>query len=276
MKSDLHLASTLHRYVPEQPVLDQLEFLRQSIDRRRSCVDQSQSTNPFVTLSYAQSIDGSIALRRGEPLILSGSDSLWVTHTLRAMHDAILVGINTVLADNPRLTVRLVEGPSPTPVVLDSHLRIPPSSAMFQIHKRVIVATVDTGEIARPVTSMAASAEVLALEQTSSGQVSLSHLLSTLSHMGIRSIMVEGGALVLNAFLAQRLADYGVVTIAPVFVGGLSVVESPVCASGVADHGHIVATNGENRPLFPTISDPAYTQVGRDLVLWGSFQPPGS
>ena len=66
-----------------------------------------------MTLSYAQSLDGSIAIDRGTPYILSSSESRVLTHKLRAAHDAILVGINTVVIDNPRLTVRLVEGQSP-------------------------------------------------------------------------------------------------------------------------------------------------------------------
>lgn len=68
---------------------------------------------PLVTLTYAQSLDGSIAARPGHPLAISGPASQTFTHALRAVHDAILVGIGTVLADNPALTVRLVPGPHP-------------------------------------------------------------------------------------------------------------------------------------------------------------------
>ena len=80
---------------------------------------------PRVTLTYAQSLDGSITARSGAPLSLSGAESLHYTHQLRAAHDAILVGIGTVLSDDPRLDVRLVTGPSPRPIVLDSELRCP-------------------------------------------------------------------------------------------------------------------------------------------------------
>ncbi|HEX9595492.1 MAG TPA: RibD family protein, partial [Anaerolineales bacterium] len=80
---------------------------------------------PTVTLSYAQSLDGSIALHRGEPLTLSGPESMAMTHRLRAAHDAILVGIGTVISDDPQLNVRLVEGRNPQVVVLDSRLRLP-------------------------------------------------------------------------------------------------------------------------------------------------------
>ena len=80
---------------------------------------------PQVILSYAQSLDGCIAARRGCRLALSGADSMKLTHTLRAGNDAVLVGIGTVLADDPLLSVRLAKGPSPRPVVLDSRLRLP-------------------------------------------------------------------------------------------------------------------------------------------------------
>ena len=86
----------------------------------------------MVTLSYAQSLDGSLTTRRGERLTLSGEETKLLTHRLRAAHDAILVGIGTVLADNPKLTARLVGGPHPLPVVLDRRLRIPMDSEIIQ------------------------------------------------------------------------------------------------------------------------------------------------
>ena len=80
---------------------------------------------PFVTLSYAQSVDGSIAIARGLRSALSGPESLRFTHALRAGHDGILVGVGTVLADDPELRVRLVDGRDPQPVIVDSHLSTP-------------------------------------------------------------------------------------------------------------------------------------------------------
>ena len=81
--------------------------------------------NPWVTLAYAQSIDGSIAAWRGKPLAISNTASMEITHHLRARHQAILIGIGTLLADDPQLNVRLVPGDDPQPVVLDNHLRFP-------------------------------------------------------------------------------------------------------------------------------------------------------
>ncbi|MEZ4684476.1 MAG: GTP cyclohydrolase II, partial [Caldilineaceae bacterium] len=87
---------------------------------------------PFVTLSYAQSIDGSIAAADGRPLRISGDRAMQMTHMLRAAHDAILVGVGTVLADDPRLTVRLAPGNDPQPIILDSSLRTPLTARCLQ------------------------------------------------------------------------------------------------------------------------------------------------
>ena len=92
---------------------------------RRAELARQNTGRPFVTLTYAQSLDGSIARVPGKRLQLSGPEAQAMTHRLRAVNDAILVGIGTVLADNPRLTVRLAEGSDPQPVILDSKLRFP-------------------------------------------------------------------------------------------------------------------------------------------------------
>ena len=91
---------------------------------------------PLVTLSYAQSLDGCISLRPGIPTALSGPEAMRLTHRLRAAHDAILVGIGTILADDPRLTVRLVEGRNPQPVVppeASTLVTVPEATAAFSV-----------------------------------------------------------------------------------------------------------------------------------------------
>src|SRR5512135_1934375 len=104
---------------------------------------------PRVTLTYAQSLDGSIAARSGMPLALSGTESMHYTHQLRAAHDAILVGIGTVLSDDPRLNVRLTGGLSPRPIVLDSSLRCPSTARCLEAGRRPIVATTDRAAASR-------------------------------------------------------------------------------------------------------------------------------
>ena len=103
--------------------------------------DNKDDDTPFVTLAYAQSLDGSIAAYPGVPLAISGPVSMGITHRLRARHQAILVGIGTVLADDPRLNVRLVPGKNPQPVVLDNQLRFPLKARLLQGEKKPWIMT---------------------------------------------------------------------------------------------------------------------------------------
>ncbi|WP_371827196.1 RibD family protein [Deinococcus sp. QL22] len=98
---------------------------------------------PEVLLTYAQSLDGSIAGPDRRPLLLSGKESMRWTHTLRSQHDAILIGVGTLIADDPLLSVRYVEGDHPQPVVLDSRLRFPEQARLWQhpSHRPWIVTT---------------------------------------------------------------------------------------------------------------------------------------
>jgi len=211
---------------------------------------------PFVTLSYAQSLDGSIAARRGEALGLSGQESLRLTHKLRSSHDAILVGIGTVLSDNPRLTVRLVDGENPRPVVVDSRLRIPLDCRLFQNSVTPWVAATERHPAARREALEASGANVLTIRSNNNGQVDLLSLLKRLGQMGIVSLMVEGGSQIITSFFLCRLANYLVLTVTPVMVGGLR---------GVNDLG--LTELQSVRSLVHL----GHKWLGKDLILWGNL-----
>ncbi len=222
----------------------------------------SRPQRPFVTLTYAQSLDGSIAAGHAAPLLLSGAQSMQLTHALRAAHDAILVGIGTVLADDPALTARtaggaLVEGRQPQPVVLDSGLRLPMAARLLGHPRRPWVATPHAD--ADPQRRAQLELRGVQLIETAADRrrVALEALLGALAQRGIESVMVEGGAQVIGAFLRQRLVDAVVVTLAPRFVGGLAAV------------GGVPAL-----PLdaLPHLAAPRYTQLGDDLLVWGAPQ----
>ncbi|MGD8267891.1 MAG: RibD family protein [Desulfobacterales bacterium] len=212
------------------------------------------SGRPFVTVSYAQSIDGSIATRNRRPLPLSGPDAMRMTHALRALHDGILVGIETVLADDPQLSVRLVEGPHPQPVVLDSRLRTPGDARLLQGRQRRswLVGAADNSP-ARVGDIDQAGAEVLSCPRDArSGRLDLPQTLALLHTRGIKRLMVEGGARVITSFIQAQLVDLFIVTIAPQLVGGLQVLAAP--------------TNGDNGPM--QLTDVRYARLGDDLILW--------
>ena len=186
---------------------------------------------PFVTIAFAQSIDGSLAAEPGKPLPLSGPASSAYTHRLRAAHDAILVGIGTVLADNPRLTVRLAAGPHPQPIVVDSRLRFPEGAALLAHPTHPVwIATTAAASEDRLQTLCASGAVTLSLPADHAGRVSLPDLLDELGARGIQRLMVEGGAAVITAFLGQGLADRLSVTIAPRLVGGVRALQSALDA----------------------------------------------
>jgi GTP cyclohydrolase II len=213
---------------------------------------------PYITLAYAQSLDGSIAARPGEMLRLSNSLSQAMTHHLRARHDAILVGINTVLSDDPRLTVRLAMGKDPRPVVIDGCLRTPLCARLLAGPAgAAIVATSQTACPDREERLRRAGAQVVRVPSGPDGRLDLVALLDLLARMNVGSLMVEGGAGILSSFLSDRLADQVVVTISPRFVGGV-----PALARG---------DSGQIRSL-PRIRNVRHQSLGGDLIVWGDLK----
>ena len=175
---------------------------------------------PFVTVHYAQTIDGRIASRTGDARWVSGEDSLRLAHELRASHDAVVVGIGTVLKDDPRLTVRLVPGTSPVRVVVDSKLRIPGTSNVLRDKTaRTIVATTPFASAAATRRVTEAGAEVLQVPADIDGDVDLRLLFERLRGLGMMSVLVEGGRGIITSTLRGRLVDRLVVCIAPKVLG---------------------------------------------------------
>jgi 3,4-dihydroxy 2-butanone 4-phosphate synthase/GTP cyclohydrolase II len=209
----------------------------------------AQQGKPYVTLTYAQTLDGTIGAAHGGQLHISGPESLVVTHRLRAHHDAILIGIGTLLGDNPQLTVRLVEGPNPQPIIVDSHLRTPLDARIWSHPKAPWIATLNTeSSIARALVER--GARLIQLPANRDGQVDLAALFAHLGTVGIRSVMVEGGATIISSLIRQQLAHYAIVTVAPRFQAGIRVY-SP------------------SRAAIATLQAPSYTQAGNDIIVWG-------
>ena len=154
---------------------------------------------PTVTLKLATSLDGRIAMASGESQWITGEAARREGHGLRARHDAIMVGIGTVLADDPALTVRLHDhsGPQPLRVVLDSRLRNPETAQVASGNSLIF-----TTASKRPI----GSAEIVEVVEVV-GRPNLHAVLDTLYARGVRSVLIEGGGEVAAGFLRENLID---------------------------------------------------------------------
>jgi diaminohydroxyphosphoribosylaminopyrimidine deaminase/5-amino-6-(5-phosphoribosylamino)uracil reductase len=175
---------------------------------------------PFVTLKIAASLDGKIALKNGESQWITGEESRRRAHLLRHEHDAVLVGIETVLQDEPRLNVRLDgEWKQPARVVLDSTGRLPLDSKLVQDQSTPLyVATTEKMPQQTRVALEARGVEVLVLPENESG-VEWSELLDTLYQRGVYSVLIEGGARVASSAIAANAVDKIAWFVAPILIG---------------------------------------------------------
>jgi GTP cyclohydrolase II len=179
---------------------------------------QAPAGRPYVVLKYAQTVDGRIATRAGDAKWISGEPERRISHALRAACDAVLVGVGTAIVDDPQLTVRLVPGSSPLRVVLDSTLRLPPSAHVLDDGAGTLVVTTARSTAARRDEVRERGASVHVVDEGPRG-VELPAALALLRELGVRSLLVEGGARVITSFLAERLVDRLVVGIAPSIIG---------------------------------------------------------
>jgi diaminohydroxyphosphoribosylaminopyrimidine deaminase/5-amino-6-(5-phosphoribosylamino)uracil reductase len=208
---------------------------------------------PYVTVKWAQTLDGKIAAAKGGSPYISSPESLKFAHRLRATHDAILVGVNTVIKDDPQLNTRLVKGCNPVRVVLDSHLRIPLDSKVLanQSDAKTLVAATPAAPQKKLSALKNMGIDVLTVPPDSSSRVDLKSLLKTLAQRQISSVLVEGGAETITSFLRLGLADKIICIIAPKLMG-----------SGTA-------AVGENISRTLNLSFTKVYRSGEDIVVEG-------
>lgn len=199
---------------------------------------------PWLTAKFAMSLDGKIATRSGDARWISGEASRVHAHALRARSDAVIVGIGTVLADDPRLTVRPApaDGHQPDRIVVDTRLRIPLEAALAgsELAGGTTVAFVapagggpaseaqgtdGPGLPAADLTRVAAALKgrglgLLGLPPDPSGRVDLGELVAALGRRGYNEVLVEGGGELLAGFFALGLVDEVEACLAPIVIGG--------------------------------------------------------
>ncbi len=169
---------------------------------------------PFVTLKFAQSIDGRIATRNGNSRWISSPESLKLSHKIRAVTDSVLIGNETLGMDNPQLTTRLAKGPNPIRILLSASGRVARRRTMFTNGAApTYVATATNSNL-----KQSGNLKIIRVKNSKSG-LDLKDLLSKLGKMGIVTLLVEGGSQVLTSFIKQRMADRVMVFIAPIMIG---------------------------------------------------------
>jgi diaminohydroxyphosphoribosylaminopyrimidine deaminase/5-amino-6-(5-phosphoribosylamino)uracil reductase len=176
---------------------------------------------PYVTIKFAQTLDGRIATAQGNSRWIASPPSLKLAHKLRATNDAILAGVNNVIKDDPELTTRLVKGRNPLRIILDSKLRIPLDAKVLtaQDKAKTIVAATPAAAKEKRAALQKMGIEILIVPADKDGRVDLKKLLNTLGGREITSLLVEGGGEVFTSFLRLGLWDKVVAIIAPKILG---------------------------------------------------------
>jgi len=173
---------------------------------------------PFVILKVASTIDGKIADTSGESKWITSFASRKLVHRLRAFYDAVLVGIGTILKDDPELTVRFVKGRNPVRVILDAYLRTPLDAKVLSAEGRKII--FHSSQVSKDKVKALKALKVELFEVSSKdGLLDLDEVLKKLGEMGIASLIVEGGRKVLSSFLDMGLVDKILYFVAPKVLG---------------------------------------------------------
>jgi len=206
---------------------------------------------PYVILNAAMTLDGKISSREGDSKI-SCEEDLDRTHELRAEVDAVMVGIGTVLADDPILTVRRVEGENPKRVIIDSKARTPSEANVLDESAPTIIASADRSDEAERERLRSLDGQVVV---TGEEKVDLKSLLEILNEQNIDRILLEGGSTLNWSMLEQGLVDEVRVAISPCIVGG---VEAKTLAGG---EGAESTSEGVRLKLAET------DRVGKNLLL---------
>jgi diaminohydroxyphosphoribosylaminopyrimidine deaminase/5-amino-6-(5-phosphoribosylamino)uracil reductase len=214
---------------------------------------------PFVLLKMAMTADGKIATRTGDSQWVSSDESLVLAHRLRVRYAAVLVGIGTVLHDDPQLTVRKVTGRDPIRIVLDSKGQIPLSAKILHLKSQaptIIATCCMSSEKEEQLNKLKTSTpiEIWRMPEDSAGRVDLNVLINALGERQIDSLLVEGGSGIAAAFLQQRLLDRLTFIIAPKLIGGES-APTPIGGHGIASMASAIA-----------LKEPTVHMLGTDVV----------
>jgi len=210
---------------------------------------------PYIFIKVAQSLDGKIATRTGDSKWITSKNSRYYVQKLRQQVDGLLVGVKTIIRDNPYLTCRVNKKKIMTKIVIDPNLRIPPHAKIFKQAKKVIIVTKKTNKFRPEKKILEKKAEIIEVNCHKNGSLNLHQALKEIAKHDIVSLMVEGGGETISSFIREGLADEIFLFIAPKIIGGR---RAPTSVEG----------NGVSRVKDALCFEKfEFEKVGRDLLL---------
>lgn len=216
---------------------------------------------PYVTAKFAMSLDGKIATRTGDSKWVTGPEARALVQKMRRETDAVMVGANTVLADDPQLTARgddnLPLSRQPLRVTLDSHCRMPARSQLLRQPGQTLVYTTQSAPTGNIGGLLRAGADVVPVSATDDGLVSPQEVLADLGQRGVVNLLVEGGGKILGSLFDGGLVDKVHAFVAPVIIGGIEAA-SPVEGTGAEIMAHTMR-----------LERTSITQIGPDWLVTG-------
>ncbi|MDD5669447.1 MAG: bifunctional diaminohydroxyphosphoribosylaminopyrimidine deaminase/5-amino-6-(5-phosphoribosylamino)uracil reductase RibD [Candidatus Omnitrophica bacterium] len=215
---------------------------------------------PFVTVKVAQSLDGKIATRTGESQWITTDKSRVYSHRIRAYYDGIMVGVNTVLRDNPKLDAWFSKK-QPVKIIVDSQLSTPQVSNIFSGSSKVILVkvAVPPGQETENRNILARKAAILEV-QGKNGQVNLKDMLRKLAKMEITNIFVEGGGTLIGSLFDEGLVDHVLFFISPKIIGGKESL------------GSVMGKGIDRLDKAVKIDDIKITRFGEDILIEGDVK----
>lgn len=229
---------------------------KQCAETNRFFLSRVENGRPFVTFKYAMTLDGKLATHTGDSQWITGEAARRWVHTQRAIYDAVMVGIGTVLADDPQLTPREPPGRTPIKIVVDSSGRLKPEHRIFEDASAGV--WVLTTEAAAPRFE---GLSVFTIICGDGEAVDLASGLKQCAELGLNSIFVEGGSALFGSLFEKKLFDQVAAFISPAMIGGGG--PSPVGGTGFEKMSHALQ-----------LKDVHWSQLGTDILLEGYRQLP--
>ncbi|RJP29786.1 MAG: bifunctional diaminohydroxyphosphoribosylaminopyrimidine deaminase/5-amino-6-(5-phosphoribosylamino)uracil reductase RibD [Candidatus Omnitrophota bacterium] len=233
-------------------------FLQQELKQlNESFIKYIVTRLPFITVKAAESLDGRIATHNGDSKWITSDKSRILAHRMRAKYDAVMVGVNTVIRDDPRLDAWFL-GKQPAKIVIDSQLSTPENAKIFSNNSDVIIVTLPSkpGLETENRKILTRKARILEVKEKN-GQVNLRDAMRKLAKMKITSIFCEGGGTLIGSLFDEQLVDKVVFFISPKIIGGKDAISS-VMGSGVTKIDRAVK-----------VKDMKLRRIGDDILIEG-------